>query len=88
MKIKLQSQYNEFIQEGKHEETIAYFESKALKNVDLVTKAANDKFINGDINYLEWVMLINQNTEIQSNYIETVRKFNETILKLENLISK
>jgi cobalt-zinc-cadmium resistance protein CzcA len=52
----------------------------------LVTKAANDKFINGDINYLEWVMLINQNTEIQ--HIETVRKFNETILKLENLISK
>ena len=88
-KIKLQSQYNEFIQEAKkHEETIAYFESKALKNVDLVTKAANDKFINGDINYLEWVMLINQNTEIQSNYIETVRKFNETILTLENLISK
>ena len=88
-KIKFQSQYNEFIQEAKkHEETIAYFESKALKNVDLVTKAANDKFINGDINYLEWVILINQNTEIQSNYIETVRKFNETILKLENLISK
>ncbi|MFV8352982.1 CusA/CzcA family heavy metal efflux RND transporter [Flavobacterium sp. XS2P14] len=88
-KIKLQSQYNEFIHEAKkHEETVAYFESKALKNVDLVTKAANDKFINGDINYLEWVILINQNTEIQSNYIETVRKFNETILKLENLISK
>jgi hypothetical protein len=57
----------------KHEETIAYFESKALKNVDLVTKAANDKFINGDINYLEWVMLINQ------------KKFKATTLKqLEN----
>ncbi|TDE00829.1 CusA/CzcA family heavy metal efflux RND transporter [Flavobacterium sandaracinum] len=88
-KIKLQSQYNEFIQEAKkHQETITYFENQALKNVDLITKAANDKFINGDINYLEWVMLINQNTEIQSNYIETVRKFNETILKLGNLISK
>jgi cobalt-zinc-cadmium resistance protein CzcA len=88
-KIKLQSLYKELIQElKKHQETIAYYESQALKNVDLVTKAANDKFINGDINYLEWVMLINQNTEIQSNYIETVRKFNETILKLGNLISK
>ncbi|MBQ0909419.1 CusA/CzcA family heavy metal efflux RND transporter [Flavobacterium sp. F-328] len=88
-KLKLQSQYQELIQESKkHQETITYFENQALKNVDLVTKAANDKFINGDINYLEWVMLINQNTEIQSNYIETVRKFNETILKLGNLISK
>ncbi len=88
-KLKLQSQYQELIQESKkHQETITYFENQALKNVDLITKAANDKFINGDINYLEWVMLINQNTEIQSNYIETVRKFNETILKLGNLISK
>lgn len=88
-KLKLQSQYQELIQESKkHQETIAYFENQALKNVDLVTKAANDKFINGDINYLEWVMLINQSTEIQSNYIEAVRKFNETILKLGNLISK
>ncbi|MFV5690011.1 CusA/CzcA family heavy metal efflux RND transporter [Flavobacterium sp. ZT3R25] len=88
-KLKLQSQYKELIQESKkNQETIAYYENQALKNVDLVNKAANDKFINGDINYLEWVMLINQNTEIQSNYIETVRKFNETILKLGNLISK
>jgi hypothetical protein len=51
----------------------------------LVTKAANDKFINGDINYLEWVMLINQNTEIQSNYIETVRKFNEKQIRKFNI---
>ena len=88
-KIKLQSKYDELIQESKkHQETIGYYESQALKNVDLVTKAANEKFINGDINYLEWVMIINQNTEIQSNYIETVRKFNEIILALENLISK
>ncbi|MBP6180974.1 CusA/CzcA family heavy metal efflux RND transporter [Flavobacterium sp.] len=88
-KLKLHSQYKELIQESKkHKETIAYYENQALKNVDLVTKAANDKFINGDINYLEWVMLINQHTEIQSNYIETVKKFNETILKLRNLISK
>jgi cobalt-zinc-cadmium resistance protein CzcA len=88
-KLRLQSQFKELIQElKKHKETIAYYESQALKNVDLVTKAANDKFINGDINYLEWVMLINQSTEIQSNYIEAVRKLNETILKLGNLISK
>ncbi|MBC7747828.1 MAG: efflux RND transporter permease subunit, partial [Methylotenera sp.] len=88
-KLRLQSQYKELIQESKkYKETIAYYESQALKNVDLVTKAANDKFINGDINYLEWVMLINQSTEIQSNYIEAVRKLNETILKLGNLISK
>ncbi|MFV8326912.1 CusA/CzcA family heavy metal efflux RND transporter [Flavobacterium sp. ZS1P14] len=85
-KLKLQSQYKELIQESKkHKETIAYYESQALKNVDLVTKAANDKFINGDINYLELVMLINQSTEIQSNYIEAIRKLNTTVIEINSL---
>ena len=88
-KLRFQSHYQELVQEyKKHKETIAYYESQALKNADLVTKAANDKFFNGDINYLEWVMLINQSTEIQSDYIEAVKKLNETVHKLENLISE
>ena len=88
-KLKLQNQYQSLLQEyQKNKITIDYYETKALKSVDIVTKAANDKFINGDINYLEWVMLINQNTEIQNNYIEAVRKSNETIINLMNLTSK
>jgi cobalt-zinc-cadmium resistance protein CzcA len=88
-KLKLQSRYQELLQEHKkNKETIGYYESKALKNVDLVTNTANKKFINGDINYLEWAMLMNQNTEIQSNYIEAVRKYNETIINIMHVTSK
>jgi cobalt-zinc-cadmium resistance protein CzcA len=88
-KLKLKTHYQELLQEYKKQQiTIEYYETKALKNVDLVTNAANKKFINGDINYLEWVMLINQNTEIQSNYIEAVRKGNQTIINLMNITSK
>ncbi|TDD95944.1 CusA/CzcA family heavy metal efflux RND transporter [Flavobacterium cellulosilyticum] len=88
-KLKIKSRYHELLQQyKKNKETINYYEIKALKNVDLVTNAANDKFINGDINYLEWVMLINQSTEIQSNYIEAVRKGNEIIINLMTLTSK
>lgn len=85
-KFKLLNQYREAIQQyTKNKETVEYYENKALKNVDLVTEAANKKFINGDINYLEWVMLINQNTEIQNSYIETVRKLNSSIIELNAL---
>jgi len=88
-KLKQQNHYQELLQEyHKFNQTIVYYENQALKNVDLVTRAANKKFINGDINYLEWVMLINQNTQIQSNYIEAVRKGNQTIISLMNLTSK
>ena len=85
-KLKLESKNQELVQEyKKHKETIAYYESQALKNVDVVTKAANDKFINGDINYLEWVMLINQGTEIQSKYIEAVKKLNTAVIEINAL---
>jgi cobalt-zinc-cadmium resistance protein CzcA len=88
-KLKLKTHYQELLQEYKKQQiTIEYYETKALKNVYLVTNAANKKFINGDINYLEWVMLINQITEIQSNYIEAVRKGNQTIINLMNITSK
>ena len=88
-KLKLQNHYQNLLQEYKKNKiTIDYYETKSLKSVNIVTKAANDKFINGDINYLEWVILINHNTEIQSNYIEAVRKENETIINLMNITSK
>ena len=85
-KLKLQNQYQNLLQEyQKSKTTIEYYETKALKNVDLVTTTANKKFVGGDINYLEWVMLINQNTEIQSNYIEAVRKLNNSSIELNSL---
>jgi cobalt-zinc-cadmium resistance protein CzcA len=71
----------------KYAATVAYYEKEALKNVEVILAAANSKFINGDINYLEWVLLINQNTEIQSNYIEAVRELNNAIFQLRFLIS-
>ena len=54
----------------------------------MIGRTNGGAFIGGDINYLEWVMLINQNTEIQSNYIEAVRKGNQTIINLMNITSK
>ena len=85
-KKNLQNEYQQALQDyQKYKATVAYYEKEALKNVDVILTAANKKFINGDINYLEWVMLINQNTEIQSNYIEAVRHLNNSIINLNNL---
>ncbi|HAK80734.1 MAG TPA: CusA/CzcA family heavy metal efflux RND transporter [Runella sp.] len=76
------------VQYQKNEAAIRYFETSALKNADLITTTANKQFGNGDINYLEWVMLVNQSIEIQSNYIEAVRKSNEAIIYLNSLTNK
>jgi heavy metal efflux system protein len=82
-KLSLQNKYQQgLLDYKKYKTTVDYFEKEALKNVDVILATANKKFINGDINYLEWVMLINQNTEIQSNYIEAVRQLNNSIINL------
>ena len=68
--------------------TVNYFEDTALQNANTITKTANQQFTNGDINYLEWTMLINNATTIQSNYTDAVNDLNQTIIQLNFLTSK
>ena len=69
-------------------QTVKYFEDTALQNANIITKTANQQFTNGDINYLEWTMLINKAGSIQSNYIDAVKDLNQSIIQLNYLISK
>lgn len=77
-----------FTQYLKFEETVSYFESTALKNAEVITTTANQQFLNGDINYLEWVLLLNQATNIQSDYIEAVKNRNNASAELNFYINK
>jgi len=67
---------------------VNYFESTALKNANLIVETANKQFINGYINYLDWVVLINQSIAIQSNYLDAIKMLNESIISINYLTSK
>ena len=69
-------------------DAIDYYETKALKTAEIISATANKQFSNGEINYLEWVMLVNQTTEIKNNYVEAVRKLNEAVINLNSLTNK
>lgn len=69
-------------------ETINYFEKNALPNAQLISETANKQFLNGEINYLDWVMLTNQSIAIKSNYIDAVKALNETIIQINYLTSQ
>ncbi|OFY84141.1 MAG: acriflavine resistance protein B [Bacteroidetes bacterium RIFCSPLOWO2_12_FULL_35_15] len=69
-------------------QTVKYFEDTALQNASIITKTANQQFINGDINYLEWTMLINNVVSIKSNYADAVKNLNQSINHLNYLTSK
>jgi heavy metal efflux system protein len=83
-KTEYQSEFNQY---KTQQATVNYFETNALKNAEIITKTANEQFKNGDINYLEWTMLINNALSIQSNYLDAVKELNQTIIQLQFLTS-
>lgn len=72
----------------KQTEAVQYFEITALKNADIITSTANKLFSGGDINYLDWVMLINQSVTIQSEYIEAIKDRNNFAIEINSFIIK
>ncbi len=67
--------------------TVDYFENTALKNARVIFETADRQFLNGEINYLDWVALTNQAIAIQSGYMDAVRNLNETIIQINYLQS-
>ncbi|HAH58456.1 MAG TPA: TolC family protein, partial [Bacteroidales bacterium] len=61
-------------------EIINRYETDELKNADIITKTAQQQFINGEINYLEFVMLVNQAVLLKSNYADALLKLNESVV--------
>ncbi len=87
--LNLKTEYNKLLnQYNSNLEIVNYFELNNIKNSKIITDVANKQFINGDINYLDFVMLVNQSISIQSSYIEAVKLLNETIISLNYLNSK
>ncbi len=68
--------------------TIQYYEQQALPNATQIIQTANKQFTNGDINYLDWVMLTNQAIGIQANHIDAVRELNQSIIHINYLTSR
>ncbi len=85
----LQSEYQTaFAQYNKYLQTVQYFESTALNNATLITNTANLQLNNGNINYLEWVQVINQAITVKNDYTEAVKNLNESIVQLNYFTNK
>ncbi len=64
-----------------------YYETAALRNAGLMVTTANKQLLEGEINYLEWVLLVNQAVGIQGEYIETIKNRNAAIIELNSFIN-
>ena len=87
--LNLKTEYNKLLaQYNSNLEIVDYFEANSNKNSKIITDVANKQFINGDINYLDFVLLVNQSIAIQNSYIEAVKSLNDSVIAINYLNSK
>lgn len=68
--------------------SVQWFECEGLKNADTTIDIANQQFNAGEINYLDWVILVNQAIDIRSQYLDAVHNMNRAINQINYLNSK
>jgi cobalt-zinc-cadmium resistance protein CzcA len=78
----VQSQFESYL------EAANYFEKNSLPEAKIISQTADKQFLNGEINYLDWVMLNNQAIVIRNNYLDLIKALNESIITLNYLGSK
>ena len=72
----------------KYSESLRYYETQALPNANRMAEAANRQFENGEIDYLQWVMLVNQAIALRHEHIAALSNYNQAyiqVLKTYNL---
>jgi cobalt-zinc-cadmium resistance protein CzcA len=86
--LNLKNEYNKLMAQHKANlEIVNYFETSNSNNSKTITDVANKQFINGEINYLDYVILINQSIAVQNSYIEAVKTLNQTVISINYLNS-
>ncbi len=65
-----------------HKKIIDYYEEESLENAKGIYYISNLQFYNGAITYLEWMILMSQSLQIELNYIDAIKKYNELTIDL------
>jgi len=88
-KAQLETEYRSALNAYQTQKSIVEnFQNKQLPQAEQIFKTAKEQFANGEINYLDWVLLNNQAAQIQTNYYQAVAQLNQTAITILYLISK
>lgn len=72
----------------KYTASLQYYQGKGLENAAAIITTADTQFIGGEINYLQWVILIDQAISIRNEYLDMLNNYNQSViqvLKLQNI---
>ncbi|MCC8407943.1 CusA/CzcA family heavy metal efflux RND transporter [Mucilaginibacter sp. UR6-1] len=72
-------------QVAKYAAGLNYFEATGLKNADTIITTADKQFVGGEINYLQWVILIDQAINIKSEYLDALNNYNQAVIQAQKV---
>jgi cobalt-zinc-cadmium resistance protein CzcA len=85
-KIQLQSKYDSLLSDlKKFQETVDYYETTGKNLSKELTATASKAFQNGEIDFLQYVQLLESAKNIEINYLQNLNKYNNTVLELNYL---
>lgn len=85
LKTELQNSLTQYAQ---YLSQFNYFKQQALPNAAEIIKAAKLGYSTGDITYVEYLFALQTATDIQLNYLKSIQQINETVTRINSLISK
>ncbi|MBU7578170.1 MAG: efflux RND transporter permease subunit, partial [Flavihumibacter sp.] len=66
----------------KSRDQISYFRQSGKKQADALQLQARTAYENGEIDYLQWTMLMNQSMNIRLNYLDAVKSYNMQLVEM------
>ena len=85
-KVQLQTKYDALLSDlKKFQETVDYYESTGRDLSKQLTTTASKAFQNGEIDFLQYVQLLESAKNIEINYLQNLNKYNNTVLELNYL---
>lgn len=88
VKNNTQTQLETFFQRLKQEQSnLESYKNNALPQAELLLKNSQRGFQEGEIGYVEYVQGLNRALSIQIKYLDFVNQYNQTLIKIEQLIA-
>jgi cobalt-zinc-cadmium resistance protein CzcA len=72
----------------KYSASVEYYEKQAVPEADLIIQQASRSYKAGDLDYLDYVLMLNRALSIRQNYLDALNSFRQTIVSIEYLTGK
>jgi heavy metal efflux system protein len=72
----------------KYKASLSYYEEKGLKLAEKLFSAANKAYKEGEVDYIAYVVSLEQVVQIKKNYLEKLNLYNQTLIKINYLTGK